>query len=267
MRYSNYYPSSCLLHVSLPMLMGTRMDVLLFGDDRQRLETVWDDAETELRSLEKMLNRFDPQSEVSTVNNHAQLSKVRLSDELWNILLECRQYHKRTDGYFDVTWQDFDKIDFGEGSHDIHFIKQGMFLDFGAYAKGYALKCLRKRLEAAGIKRALVSFGNSSVLALGAHPHGDSWSVGIDDPSNGAVLTTVQLCDAALSVSGNTPAHPSHIMNPKTSERITGDRMVAVVADDPVDADVLSTAWIASGSEVLPDWMLKFNLKITYNLK
>lgn len=267
MSYSNYYPSSGLFHVSIPLLMGTRLDALLFGDERKQLESVWNGAEKELRSLEKMLNRFDPESEVSKVNNSAQFSEVVLSDELWNILQDCRRYNADTDGYFDVTYQDFDKIVFMVDSQSILFEKYGMKLDFGAYAKGYALRCIHNLLEAADMLRALVSFGNSAVLALGAHPYGDSWPVGIEDPSDGSTLSTIQLFDTSMSVSGNTPSHRTHIINPKTSEFVSGNRMVAVVADDPVDADVLTTAWIASGNETVPDWMLKFNLKNSYILK
>lgn len=267
MSYSNYYPSTGMLHVSLPAIMGTRMDALLFGDDRGLLENIWNSTEIALRSLEKMLNRFDPESEVSVVNNRAQFSAVGLSDDLWRILQDCRRYHESTDGYFDVTAHDFDKIIFMNESHHMLFSKYGISLDFGACGKGYALKRVCQQLEEAGIQRALVNFGNSSVLAVGAHPHGDSWPVGIECPSDSARLTTIHLRDTSLSVSGNTPSHPSHIMNPKTSKYITGDRMVAVVAHDPVDADVLTTAWIASGSEVLPDWMSKFRIQNTYNIK
>jgi thiamine biosynthesis lipoprotein len=247
--------------------MGTRMDILLFGDDWKQLETLWNNAEKEIRMLEKMLNRFDPDSEVSIVNDSARFSAVELSDELWNILLDCRRYNQLTDGYFDVTWKDFGKIVFQEEWQRIMFQNDKMFLDFGAYAKGYALKKVHKRLEADGVKRALISFGNSSVLAIGAHPHGAYWPVGIEDPMNGVTLSTIQLCDSSLSVSGNTPSHPSHIMNPKTLETITGDPLVAIVADDPVDAEVLTTAWIATGHDMLPDWMMNFNLKNTYRLK
>ena len=267
MSYSNYYLSSGFLHVSVPMLMGTQMDALLFGDDRRQLEKVWKSAENELILLEKMLNRFDPESEISKINTNAQFSEVRISDELWNILLDCRRYHKNTDGFFDITCRDFEKIIFKDDSKSIHFDQYGMFFDFGAYGKGYALKGIRHQLELAGIKRALVNFGNSSVLALGAHPHGDSWPVGVVDPANGSTIQTISLFNNALSVSGNTLSRQSHIINPKTSELVTGDRMVAVVTDDPIDADVLTTAWIASENETVPDWMLKFDLKNTYKIK
>ena len=266
MRYTNYYTSSGIFHVSLSLLMGTRMDVLLFGDDKQRLETLWADVEKDLRRLEKMLNRFDPESEVSMVNSKAQFSAVQLSDELWNIVLDCRRYHEWTEGYYDITMSDFGKILLMEESQSVLFDKYGMGFDFGGYAKGYALKYVQKHLKDAGIERALVNFGNSSVLALGAHPYGDSWPIGIEDPTNGKSLKTVYLCDDSMSVSGNTPARKLHIINPKTSEFIAGERMVAIVADDPVDAEVLTTAWIASGEENTPTWMDKFNLKYTYKI-
>jgi thiamine biosynthesis lipoprotein len=247
--------------------MGTRLDVLLFGDDRQQLEAIWDGVETELKCLEKMLNRFDPESEVAKVNCDAQFSSVQLSDELWDILLDCRRYYELTDGCFDITLSDFGKIIMMEESHSILFDKYGITLDFGGYAKGYALQCVRKRLEAAEIKRALINFGNSSILALGTHPHGDSWPIGIEDPLNGTALTTIRLSDTSMSVSGNTPSNSQHIINPETSGFVTGDRMVAVVSDDPVDAEVLTTAWIASGKEDIPDWMMRFNLKNTYKIR
>ena len=193
MSYTNFYPSSGMFHASLPLLMGTRIDVLLFGDDGRQLENVWECMEKEARTLEKMLNRFDPASEVSKVNENAHLATIQLSDELWEIMVDCRRYYEQTDGYFDVAKTTFDKIVFVDDLHSILFVNNGITLDFGGYAKGYALKCMRKRLEEAGISRALINFGNSSVLALGGHPYGDSWPVSIDDPSDGKSLPTIYL--------------------------------------------------------------------------
>ena len=267
MRYTNFYPSSGLYHVSLSLLMGTRLDVLLFGDDRLLLEHVWDNAEAELIRLEKMLNRFDSASEVSKVNSGAHFSSVQLSDELWEIMLDCKRYYELTDGCFDVTLSDFGKVIFMDESHSIGFDKYGLALDFGGYAKGYALKCVRRHLDEAGIKRALVNFGNSSVLALGAHPFGDNWPIGIEDPFNGAVMMTINLCDTSMSVSGNTPSHKQHIVNKDASGLVAGDVMVAVVSDDPVDAEVLTTAWIASGKDNIPCWTGNFDLRNTYKIR
>jgi thiamine biosynthesis lipoprotein len=251
----------------MPVLMGTRLDVLMFGGDRQALENVWNDVETELKQMEKMLNRFDRESEVAKVNANARRSSVGVSDELWSILVDCRRYYELTEGYFDITLSDFEKIVFMEETHCILFGKDDLMLDFGGYAKGYALKCVRKHFESADIERALVNFGNSAVLALGTHPFGDSWRVGIENPYNKTVQAEIALCNTSMSVSGNTPLNPQHIVNPKTAGFIHGDKMVAVVSDDPVDAEALTTAWIASGEEREPEWMGKFNLQNTYKIR
>ena len=267
MSYSNYYPTSGMVHGSLPALMGTRMDVLLFDGDAQQLEDVWKWIEQKGRMLEKMLNRFDPVSEVSIVNDNARFSAFILSDELWSIMLDCRRYHEMTEGYFDVTRTNFEKIIFVDESQCIRFGGDGVILDFGGYAKGYALKCIHKRLDEVGIQRALINFGNSSALALGGHPHGDSWLVSIDDSSDVSAFPPIHLYNESLSVSGNSHSRKAHIFNPKTSELVVGEQMVAVVADDPVDAEVLTTAWIASGSQNEPEWFDKFNMKNKYRVK
>ena len=267
MRYTNFYPSSGLYHISLPLLMGTRLDVLLFGDNRQQLEAVWDSTEKELRRIEKMLNRFDSESEVSKVNSDAHFSSVQLSDELWTIVCDCHRYYELTDGCFDITLSDFGKVIMTEESHSVAFDKYGLLFDFGGYAKGYALRYIRQHLNDAGVERALVNFGNSSVLALGAHPFGDNWPIGIEDPYTGDAMMTINLCNTSLSVSGNTPSHKQHIVNKETSGLVAGDIMVAVVCDDPVDAEVLTTGWVASGKDDIPDWVEKFNLKNIYKIK
>jgi Membrane-associated lipoprotein involved in thiamine biosynthesis len=267
MSYANYYPSSGMFHASLPLLMGTRLDILLFGDDKEHLEHIWECTEMELKRLEMMLNRYDPKSEVAMINNKAPHAEVQLSDELWHIIHDCSQYYNKTDGFFDVTYTCFDHIILMGKTHAIRFDREDMILDFGGYAKGYALKCVQQKLREAEIKRAFVNFGNSSVLAFGTHPYGDSWSIQIDNTSDANELSSIKLCNTSFSVSGNSLDRKKHIINPKTAEYIIGDAMVAVVAKDPLDAEVLTTAWMASGYQKEPGWMSEFNIETSYRIK
>ncbi len=266
MRYSNYYSSSGLYHISLPCLMGTRLDALLFGKDDKYLEKVWSEAEAALFCLEKKITRFGAESEVSKINHEAQFTAVQLSEELWNIFRDCERYYENTGHYFDITLSDFGKIIIMEESRSILFNEYGLSLDFGGYAKGYALRYLQQHFAEAGITRALVNFGNSSVLALGTHPYGNHWSIGVENPFNGEQLTTIELCDTALSVSGNTPLKPQHIVSPRAGRVAENPKMAVVVSDNPLDAEVLTTAWIASQEQQEPQWMKKFDLKQKYIL-
>ena len=128
---------------------------------------------------------------------------------------------------------------------------RGHELDFGGFAKGFLLKELKSKLVSSGIWTAFVDFGDSSILALGHHPFGDCWKVGVKDPFGGAVLGEIELRDQAMSTSGNTPVYSSHIVNPKTGEADNSRTVVTVVSDDPLDAEVLSTVAIIASPEEL----------------
>ena len=86
MSYSNYYAASGLFHGSMSSVMGTQFDILMVGSDPRLLGAVWEKVESEVRRLDKMLNRFDPESEVSFVNREAGHYPVTVGEELWNIL-------------------------------------------------------------------------------------------------------------------------------------------------------------------------------------
>jgi thiamine biosynthesis lipoprotein len=262
MSYTNYYRDCGMFHASMPLTMHTRLDVLLFGESENQLVEVWAEAERELNRLEKMFNRFDRESEVAKVNTDAQFRPVELSGELWKVVDECQGFHAKTDGNFDITLSNFKHLIIMEESQSVQFDKYGMLIDFGGIAKGYALKKVRNIIQKADIQRALLNFGNSSVLAVGTHPYGDTWNIGVNNPFDNKLLTTISLCDTSMSVSGNSPQNKRHIYS-KDSNFIEENKIATIVMDNPVDAEVVTTAWMASQEEE-PAWLQNFNIKNKY---
>ncbi|MDD4922443.1 MAG: FAD:protein FMN transferase [Bacteroidales bacterium] len=259
--YSNYYESSKLLHGSMMNIMGTRLDVLFLGAAQAEALQIWSDMEEEVNRLDKMLNIYDKESELATINREAVLSPVCVKDELWRILMDCQKYHQLTFGYFDISLKNFQKISFNQENQTVFFQGETLQLDLGGYAKGYALEKLRTILLAGKITQALINFGNSSVLALGAHPYGENWEIGINDPYNPQkTIGTVELYDNTMSTSGNMPQHDRHIINPHTGIYSEERKVVSVIAKNAIDAEVLSTALMVAGEEMKQEILSHFKI-------
>lgn len=267
--YSNYYEFSMLLHGSLMNIMGTRLDALLIGAEQTESLQIWSELEKEVKRLDKMLNKYDEESELAAINRQAAHYPVSVNDELWTILVDCQRYHQLSLGYFDISLKDFRSVVLDEANHSVCFQYDAIQLDLGGYAKGYALERIRTILMAHGIIRAFLNFGNSSVLALGSHPHGENWAIGINDPSHpNKTIGTIELYNNTLSTSGNMPQHQEHIINPHTGIYSRERKIVTIAAKNAIDAEVLSTALMVAGEELAQEIVSHFNIDkyLVFNL-
>ncbi len=256
-------------HGSLQNIMGTRFDILIIDKKKPESEFLWVEIISELRRLDRMLNRFDPRSEISFINRDASNNPVHVTSEMWSILQSCQQYNRQTHGLFDITLKDFSKVVFSGSDNSIYFSQPGTFIDLGGYAKGYALKKIRQFLFNTGVQNCFVDFGNSSILGMGHHPYGDAWRVSIVNPFKpGESLDDVFLRDEALSVSGNTPAYTGHIIRPVSGKATREHKVVSVTSTDPLEAEILSTAFMIADREEKKYLSERFEIKnfVEYSL-
>ena len=77
---TEYSPEGKSFHGSIPLVMGTRLEMLVVGHPRDEVVQVWDWLCVEASRLSAALNRFDPESELSKAN--ASASGGRLSPRL-----------------------------------------------------------------------------------------------------------------------------------------------------------------------------------------
>lgn len=247
----NYFDEQAMFRGSLMNIMGTRFDMVLIGKKKEESILLWSNISDELKRLHRMLDRFDPESEVSKINQYALRNFVPLSNELWDVLQDCKRYHQRTLGLFDITLHDFDKIQFCCDKQSLMFQLDNQSLDLGGYAKGYALKILVNMMREHHVEDCFVDFGKSAIFALGSHPYGNCWKVSVENPFLYAVgLYDYHLRNKALSTSGNTPSYSGHIVNPFNGKHNNKRIMICVECDDPLDAEVLSTTlMVANGSQ------------------
>lgn len=242
-------------------IMGTRLDVLLIGAEKEESILIWCEIEDEVKRLDKMLNKFDKNSELFNVNKQAEHFPVSVNDELWIILLDCQRRFQLTLGCFDISLKDFNCVFLDEENQTVFFNCGSIQLDLGGYAKGYALERIRNILTAHGITQAFINFGNSSVLALGSHPHGENWTLGINNPYKpDEMVGTIELHNNAMSTSGNMPQHTEHIINPFTGVYSKDRRIISIVAKNAIDAEVLSTAMMIADEKVAQEILSHSNI-------
>jgi thiamine biosynthesis lipoprotein len=124
----------------------------------------------------------------------------------------------------------------------------GMSVDLGGIAKGFALDTVARDLIAQGFTQGLLSFGESSIWALGAPADGPAWRLAVR-ADDGDILGTLDLRDQALSLSSSLGQSSEiegrrygHVVDPRSGEALTSRRRAIVVAGSATRAEILSTA-------------------------
>jgi len=86
-------------------------------------------------------------------------------------------------------------------------------------------------------------------VAIGRHPDGRRWRIGIPDPDGEMLIETVQLGDEAIATSGgygtrfDAEGKWHHIFDPATTRSAHRHRSVSVIAPTATEADALATAF------------------------
>jgi thiamine biosynthesis lipoprotein len=139
----------------------------------------------------------------------------------------------------------------------------GAMLDLSSVAKGYAVDCLARRLEALGVRHYLAEAGGE-LRGAGVKADGQPWWIeleGVPDAPAGASATSpvaqsiVALHGLAVATSGDyrryyhhAQRRASHTLDPRTGFPIASDvASVTVLAPTCMAADALSTALTVMG--------------------
>ena len=229
--------------------MHTRMDIVMYDISETDFLRITELIKFETARIENLLSRFIPGSPVSLINA-SKKSQVHIADtEVFNLLQRCRSFYEMTSGYFNIACYNAENTMY-ECNQDNHTIKLPFLpfsIDLGGIGKGYALDRIRCILDSHNITHALISFGESSILAKGHHPYGDSWKIGVTDPSGKNVLHEWKMKDCFLSTSRS---QNGHIIDPKSGNRIESSTIVSVMGPNAAEAEVLSTAVLASANTI-----------------
>ena len=242
-----FYPVSYLSFYA----MHTRVEIVAVGLEESIGRELAQRTEDEVKAMERRFNRFDDRSPLAVLNMRAAAEAVEVDDDLFMALELCEAFRRGTAGYFDVATNTVRggsvSYSLNPECHTVRYTSTGVQIDMGGFAKGFALERVRTIVAESGAESALINFGNSSVAAIGHHPYGEWWPVGVEHNRVAGVLAhEVHLCDGAMSVSGRTPRGEYHIVNPHTGGTVAGDELILVEGRSALVSEVLSTALYAA---------------------
>ena len=207
--------------------------------------------EDEVRCMERRFNCHDERSPLAAINLRAAEQAVCVDEDMFMALELCEVFRRATGGAFDIATNTAvaDRVSYAldAAHHTVRFLNKGIRLDMGGFAKGYALERIRQMVADAGVTTALMNFGNSSVAALGHHPYGEWWAIGVEHTTQrGQLAHEVHLQSSAMSVSGRSTDGRYHIIYPATGGVVAGEELILVEGRSALITEVLSTALYAA---------------------
>ena len=267
------------LHRWSGIALGAAAEIVLSDPDAAHARRLIARCVAEIDRLEDVFSLYRSESALSRLNKDGRLAAPPL--ELVALLAEAGSYSERTEGAFDATVQPLWRLyaeHFAQTGADplgpaeadraeaqalvdyravaiepaeVRFVRPGMAITLNGIAQGYITDRVAALLQDAGMGDVLLDIGE--VRALGRHPDGRPWRVGLRHAAEPETLArTVTLADRAVATSAGiaSPFDASgrhhHLFDPATGGPAPATGQISVIAPRATMADALSTALAVS---------------------
>ncbi|MCM8565120.1 FAD:protein FMN transferase [Thauera linaloolentis] len=245
-------------------VFGTRVDVAVYAADQAAADAAAQAVLREFDRLHRAYHAWEP-SELTALNAAiARGEAATVSDELAAMLKDAQRIAAASDELFDPALGALVAL---WGFHTDTFVpvrpdsgrlaallaakprmadliidgnrvasrNPAVQLDFGGYAKGYALDRAAAILKQQGVADALINIGGN-VLALGKKGE-QPWRIGIQHPREPAPLASMPLYDGeAVGTSGDYQRYfmldgerHAHLLDPRTGQPAHGTQSLTVL--------------------------------------
>jgi len=264
-------------------LMDTIVEFKVEGD-KEHAETAMKHALEELRRID---STFGYQQSVLTELNARHIIR---NQELYSLIEFSLEVNKNSNGAFSLTlrpildsWgfsgthayqvpenSDFERWKSLPGDSGIILFDdgltvkthEGILIDLGAVAKGYAADNAARIMKEDNIAAGLVNAGGD-IMAFGDR----DWQVGIKHPRAPGIFATIPLRNRAIATSGDYErffikdgTRYCHILDPETGLPSRRYMSATVVAQSCTQADAWATALFVKGIETLKDFFSQHDM-------
>ena len=254
--------------------MDTYMLLKAYGDNGEKALKQAQDA---LYELDAMWSVTDENSEIYNINANGE---GKVSDETAQIISFACQMGELTNGALDISiypvmkaWgfttgeytvpqeDEIDKlienVDYTQitCTEDEIYLPEGMEIDLGAVAKGWAGDMLSEIMQENGVQSAILTLGGN-IQTVGVKPDGSKWNVAIEHPDKTGYIAVVSVADCAVVTSGGYERFFEdeqgnvywHILDPDTGYPAnSGIISATIIGPEGKKCDALSTAVFVMG--------------------
>ncbi len=267
------------------LVLGTSATITIYDDRVPRgiMERVFDRV-VEIESLMSSNASNWPDSEVLTINRAAGRHPVAVSEDTFEVVERGIRYSSLTNGVFDISvgplvslWGvgtprervptmdeilaaipliDFSRVEIDPEQRTVFLPDEGMAIDVGGIAKGFAVQEAAELLRSEGVTRAVLDFGGD-VYTVGRRPDNNLWRIGLQSPEagRGGIIAVIESSNTSVVTSGayerffiQDGVRYHHMIDistgfPARSEVVS----VTAIAENATLSDVLSTAGFILG--------------------
>jgi thiamine biosynthesis lipoprotein len=262
-------------------LMGTSMRVEAYGGTSEVRQQAADEAFAALAEVDRLMSDYRADSELAAINGRAAREAVPVSAPTLAVLQAAARVSRASDGAFDITvgplvrlWGfkdkrahvpsaaelaavrplvDYRAIVLDERARTVRFIRDGVSIDLGGIAKGFAVEVAAGSLRRRGLTGMIDAGGNQYVVGL--PPGKSAWTIGIGDPDRrGQLLGVINVAGGAISTSSDASnflvageRRYGHLLDPRTLQPSEAALSVTILSRDGTLSDALSKAVFVLG--------------------
>ncbi|MBP1744348.1 MAG: putative thiamine biosynthesis protein [Firmicutes bacterium] len=264
-------------------LLGTVCSIKIYDHQSQEVLTK---AFDRVREIEDKMSANKEGTEVDAIDKEAGKGYVKVSDDTFYVIEKGLEYSEKSGGVFDISigplvklWgigtdaarvPSMEEIDsrkslvnyrdvlLNKEEKSVMLKQEGMALDLGGIAKGYAADEVSRILRESGVEHAIINLGGN-VIAINSNVGGKAWNIGIQNPfeTRGEIVGSISVTDKTVVTSGIYERYLEvdgvkyhHILNPFTGYPMdSGLASVTVVTGSSIDADAMTKNLFYSGVE------------------
>lgn len=273
--------------------MGTIINAKAYGPNAK---VALKAARLETQRLEGILSRFNPESEISRINNSAGICCERVSIDTYKIIAKAANFSEYCKGCFDVTvgplidlwikykerleipqkslidevlpYINYTDVEFEPDERTVFLKKPGQSINLGGIGKGFAANKILEVLKEHGITSAFTNLGGN-VATIGTKPDGSCWNIGIRHTrKDNSVIGVVSVVGKSVVTSGDYQIYYiavdgkkyHHILDPVTGyPSESGLASATIIAENSMVADAISTGVFVAGMYNGLDIIKKFS--------